>query len=164
MPKDQGQATLAERNAEDEGGGFAGLLGDLTVAVGALTEQMNGHHARKPVIPWEACHPVAPYGALAGTGTFDSPDLLGPHDPYWWDLRRFAAWGFTAGTVAIYKNNTTGQQLGSLAAVGNITWSTQAWLRPRDRVIIVATGITGAVQWELEANEVKTAWIPEYIL
>jgi hypothetical protein len=63
----------------------------------AVTEyhgSSNGHGPRSPVITWDACHPVSPQAALNGSGTFDSADMMGPHDPYWWDLRKFAAWGF----------------------------------------------------------------------
>lgn len=158
------QPTIREHHEDGGDGGFTGLLLELSAAVGSLAEQVKHGGRGKPVIPWEACHPVGPIGALAASGTYDQPDLLGPHDPYWWDLRRFAAWGFTAGSVAIYKNSTSGTQLGSLTAPGNITWSAQELFAPRDRLIVVATSITGAVQFELRAIEVETLWLPEYLL
>lgn len=142
----------------------SGPLAELVLVLGRLADGQAKAAQVRPRIPWDACHPIGPTGALPGSGTVDAPDLLGPHDPYWWDLRRFAAWGFTAGTVNLYKNSTTGTQLGSLAAPGNILWSTQELLAPRDRLIIVATGITGAVQWELRAVEVQSAWLPEYLV
>lgn len=141
---------------------LTGAVAELVLAVGQLGKHAGG--SPRPRIPWESCHPIGPQGALAGSGTVDTPDMLGPHDPYWWDLRRFAAWGFTAGTVNIYKDNVNGIQLGSLAAPGNITWSAQELLAPRDRVIIVASSITGAVQWELRAIEVESRWLPEYLM
>lgn len=141
-----------------------GALAELTAGMGTVSEHVSGKRARKPVIPWEACHPVGPNGALVSSGTFDVPDLMGPHDPYWWDLRKFAAWGFTAGSVAIYKNSAQGEQIGSLAAPGNITWSTQELMAPRDRIIVVATSITGTVQFVTRAIEVETAWLPEYLM
>ena len=146
------------------GGELNGLLAELVLAIGKLGGQLEKPLPR-PRIPWNACHPVGPIGAVtltAGAGTYDAADLLGPHDPYWWDLRRFAAWGFTAGSVVLFKNSTAGTQLGSLSAPGNITWSAQELLAPRDRLIIVASGITGAVQWEVRAWEVESQWLPEY--
>ena len=158
---------LSERNKLAEldpavGGEADGLAAQVGLLVGHLTAQ-----ASKPVrprIPWEACHPVEPQGALAGSGTFDAADLLGPHDPYWWDLRLFAAWGFTAGTVTIFKNAAVGQQIGALSVPGNVTWSAQKLFRPRDRLIIVATGITGNVQFSIEAIEIESRWMPEYLM
>jgi len=146
--------------------GEGGPLAELLLAIGDGTKQAR-RTATHPRVPWEACHPIGPIGALnlaAGAATLDQADLLGPHDPYWWDLRRFAAWGFTAGTVNLFKNSVNGTQLGSLAAAGNITWSTQELLAPRDRLIIVATGITGAVQWEVRDIEVESQWLPEYLM
>lgn len=161
------QPTIREHHEGNGESGFTGLLVELSAAVGSLAEQVKNGNRKRPVIPWEACHPVGPVGAVilsAGAGTFDVPDLLGPHDPYWWDLRRFAAWGFTAGSVSIYKNNSAGNLLGTLAAPGNITWSAQELFAPRDRLIVVATSITGSVQFELRAIEVMTEWLPEYLL
>lgn len=143
--------------------GIGSVLADLSVTVGHIREAVSGDRLRKPVIPWQACHPVGPIAALSGSGTYDQPDMLGPKDPYWWDLRRFAAWGFTAGTVNLYKNGTA-NQLGSLAAPGNITWSLQELMGPRDRLVVVATGITGNVQFEIRAIEIESAWLPEYLV
>jgi hypothetical protein len=148
------------------GGNGNGPLAELALAVGNIPKQAK-HVATHPRVPWSACHPVGPIGALnlaAGAATLDQADLLSPHDPYWWDLRRFAAWGFTAGMVSLFKNAVNGTQLGFLSAPGNITWSTQELLAPRDRLIIVASAITGAVQWEVRAIEVESQWLPEYLM
>ena len=150
-------------------GELTGALAELVLKLGQFTDQAeHAAHARvNPRVPWESCHPIGPIGALtltAGAATLDQPDLLGPHDPYWWDLRRWSAWGFTAGTVNLFKNGATGTQLGSLSSPGNVTWSSQEILAPRDRLVIVAAGITGAVQWEIRGVEVESRWLPEYLM
>jgi hypothetical protein len=163
--------SLNERNKLTElepagSGQLSGVLAELALAVGKMGSQLERPLVR-PRIPWEACHPVGPIGALSASGTFDTPDVLGPHDPYWWDLRRWSAWGFTAGTVTLFKNATPalgGTQIGSLSAPGNVTWSTQELLAPRDRLIITGTGITGNVQFEVRAIEVESRWLPEYLM
>jgi hypothetical protein len=66
--------------------------------------------------------------------------------------------------VTVFKNNTNGLQIAGLTAPGNFTWSTQELLGPRDRLIVVAAGITGVVQFEVVAIEIATAWLPEYLL
>lgn len=147
------------------GGELTSTLAELVLVVGQMGKHAGG--PPRPRVPWESCHPIGPIGAVtlaAGAGTEDHPDVLGPHDPYWWDLRRFAAWGFTAGTVNLFKNNASGTQLGSLTAPGNITWSTQELLAPRDRLIIVAAGIAGNVQYEVRAIEIESPWLPEYLM
>ncbi|SRR6516225_4090223 len=150
-------------------GELTGALAELVLKLGRFTDQAEhaAHAGVNPRVPWESCHPIGPIGALtltAGAATLDQPDLLGPHDPYWWDLRRWSAWGFTAGTVSLFKNGATGTQLGSLSAPGNVTWSSQEILAPRDRLVIVAAGITGAVQWEIRGVEVESRWLPEYLM
>jgi hypothetical protein len=162
---------LSERNKLAEldpavSGELTGTLAELVLAIGKLGGRLDKPLSR-PRIPWEACHPIGPIGALnlsAGAATLDQPDLLGPHDPYWWDLRRWSAWGFTAGTVSLFKNGATATQLGSLSAPGNVTWSAQELLAPRDRLVIVAAGITGSVQWEVRGIEVESVWLPEYLM
>lgn len=159
------EAAVEEYHGNASGTDVMGALAELAVGVGEVGEHVSGKRMRHPVIPWEACRPVGPLGAVGpGTNTVDAADVWGPHDPYWWDLRKFAAWGFTGGSVAIFKNSTLGEQIGSLSAPGNITWSTQELLAPRDHIIIVATGITGNVQFVARAIEVETAWLPEYLM
>lgn len=120
-----------------------------------------------PRIPWAACHPVPIMGVIpltAGAGTLDAADLYAPKDPYWWDVRDLSVWGFTAGTVTVYKNSTSGTVLAVTSVAGDFTWSAQKILGPRDRLIFGATGITGSVQFEGQAIEIETAWLPEYLM
>lgn len=159
-------ATVSERS-DGAGPDFMGALADLTLAVGSLGQQVKNSSAPQPRVPWEACHPVGPLGAVtlsAGAGTFDQPDVMGPHDPYWWDLRKISAWGFTAGSVNFYKNSVQGEQVGFLSGPGNIVWGLSELLAPRDRIIVVASGITGFVSFVVRAIEVETGWLPEYLL
>lgn len=121
----------------------------------------------KPRIPWEACHPVWQTGQIpltAGAGTLVQPNLYGPEMPYWWDLRTISVWGFTAGTVTLYVNFTTGEQLGSTTVPGQFTWGAQEMLSPQDSILFGATGITGVVNVTMRAIEVETAWLPEYLM
>lgn len=155
----------AVADLHDDDQGFAGLVADLTVTLGRVKEALDGQ--ARPRIPWEACHPVGPVGAIqltAGAGVQDLPDVLGPADGWWWDLRRLALWGFTAGSVTVTKNSAVGSQVGFLSGPGNILWSTQEMLPAPDRLVLSATGIVGAVQWELRAIEVATLWVPEYLM
>lgn len=121
----------------------------------------------RPRIPWAACHPVPILGGIlltSGAGTLDQPDMYGPKDPYWWDLRDLAVWGFTAGTVTVYLNSTTGGFIAQTSTPGDFTWSAQKLLAPRDRLIFVAAGVTGSVQFGGQAIEIETAWLPEYLM
>lgn len=165
MPRDdRGHATALEDR--DGGGEVTGLLAEIRLMVGSLRESATA--PRRPRVPWEACHPVpiAPGGILlsAGAGTADLPDSLGPKDPWWWDLRSLAAWGFTAGTVTAFLNDKNGAELAVWNTPGEFTWSSQKMLAPRDRIIFVAASITGTVSLTGQAIEVASPWLPEYLM
>ena len=148
---------------------FGGLLADLTLAIGGLRESVRNGYA-KPRIPWEACHPVWFTGSIpltAGAGTLLNINLYGPELPYWWDVRSVRTWGFTAGTVTVYRNNPgslSGEQFGAAVTPGEFSWSSQTLLGPQDGLVFGATGITGSVFVAGQAIEVAADWLPEYLM
>lgn len=155
-----------------QGSGFAGAIADLTVAVGQISDSLAAG-ARKPVdprIPWDACHPVWQTGSIplvAGAGTLIQSALYGPELPYWWDVRSVRVWGFTAGTVTVYRNNPaslSGEQFGSTSVPGEFTWSAQLLLSPQDSLVFGATGITGSVFMAMQGIEVASGWLAEYLM
>jgi hypothetical protein len=154
----------------DSGGNAALLDADDPGSPGELRQMVTGpdpaRQPRGPKVPWEACHPVPlrPGVITTAAGTIDIPDMLGPHDPYWWDIRRIGAWGFTAGTLTLFLNSALGEQLASWSAPGNFTWGTSLLLAPRDRLIFVGAGLVGNVQITGQAFEIETLWVPEYAL
>ena len=148
----------------DGGPELTGLLAELAVTLGSLKQAVNGDRPRRPVIPWEACHPVPIVADFSANGTIDQPDMYGPKDPYWWDLRSLGVWGFTAGTVTVFLNSTSGQQIASATVPGEFDWSAQRLLGPRDRLIFVVSGLTGVAHFAGQAIEVETSWLPEYLL
>ena len=175
MPRgERGDSVAVSDRGYSGGPEFGGLLADLTVAVGQLRERMAEPGPQKPRIPWPACHPVWFTGQIpltAGAGTLLNVNLYGPELNYWWDLRYVSVWGFTAGTVTIYRNglagSTLGEQLGQTTGVpGQFTWSAQTLLSPQDNLVFGATGINagGVVNVTGQAIEVETAWLPEYLM
>jgi hypothetical protein len=143
-----------------------GILARLDLLLGRM-EQDSQPRETQPRTPWQACHPVPIQGQITisgGAGTLDVPDLYGPHDSFWWDLRQLAVWGFTAGTVTVFRNSASGPQIASTTVPGEFTWSAQHLLGPRDRLIFVASGITGVVNVDGQAIEIETAWLPDYLV
>lgn len=163
-----GESSRSTVAVSDGGMDFGGLLADLTVAVGSLRERMSADV--KPTIPWNACRPVPvaigqPIPITAGAGTLGvTQDIFGPNDPYWWDVRRLAAWGFTAGTITAYLNQVGGEQLAVWTTPGEFTYSAQKLLAPRDGIVWSASGISGTPQVGGQAIEVETAWLPAYLM
>ena len=162
-------AVSEDYHAGENGQGMAGLIADLRLTVGQLAEQMKPKPAT-PKIPFEACHPVWQTGAIplvVGAGTLLQSNLYGPELPYWWDVRSVRVWGFTAGTVTVYRNNPaalSGEQFGSTSVPGEFTWSGQLFLSPQDTLVFGATGVTGSVFMAMQAIEVVSAWLPEYLM
>lgn len=168
MPRDEGsRGHLAV--SENGGGGLdvGGLLAELKLMVGSVADNTAPKPARAPV-PWEAAHPVPILGNIqltAGAGTTDqAANVYGPNDPYYWDIRRLSVWGFTAGTVTAYLNSASGEQLGVAPSAGQFTWSSQVLLAPRDHLVFVAASITGTVTFGGQAIEVKSEWLPAYLM
>ena len=157
--------------AEGSGGAQAerdGILASLHATVGLLAPRLDSIEAKvdagpQASIPWRAIHVVWVPGALSASGTVDYPDMWGPKDGYHRDVRRISAWGFTAGTITIYRNSASGEQLGVFTQTGSYTFSGNAFLGPRDRLIFVAASITGNVQIAMTAVVVESAWWPVYV-
>lgn len=103
---------------------------------------------------------------VSASGVVDFPDQLGPHDGYYWDVGRLSAWGWTAGTVTVYLNDSSGngEPLAVFNAPGQYTWGKkQLPLAPRDRMVVVATGVTGSVFIAGSATEVLAPYWPDYL-
>lgn len=142
------------------------ILGQIHLLLGRLEKREAERHARPPV-PWHACHDVPIIGAVpltAGAGTLNMADRYGPKDGHRWDVRSISFSGFTAGSVAIFKNDVNSAQVGAAPQAGTLTWSGQLILRDRDWLIFVATGITGNVVIDGTAFEVANDWWPAYLL
>lgn len=153
----------ADEIARRMGGAQAAVGGSLEVVLGRVARHLD-RQAREHDEMIQLLNVVPIAGILTATGTLDNPDMLGPKDGYWWDLRRLTLSGFSAGTVALYRNSANGAQLANWTQTGEWTWSAAQWLRPRDRMIFVATGITGAVIVDGDAVEVSTRMLPQYVL
>lgn len=150
--------------AEAPSGQGAELAAQIGITLGHIGDRL-ARIDRHQTFGWEDVHPV-PIGPqnLTASGTVDFPDQLGPRDGYWWDVRRISIWGFTAGTVAVYLNDPNGEQVGAATSAGQLTWGTSLLLGPRDRLIFVASNITGNVRIGGQAFEVKDTALPRYLI
>lgn len=155
--------------ANGAGGLSAQLEATLDVTLGRLADTIDRLTSREDqaVQLWQDLHLVPVWAApiTGAAGTSDLADRLGPKDGYWWDLRRLSAWGFTAGTVTVTLNDANGEQVAVFTSAGQFTWSGNLFLGPRDRLVVVTSGITGGpVQVQGQAVEVGTTMLPQYLL
>lgn len=146
--------------------GTEGWFAEIGAVVGNIHRAVTG--PAMPRVPWEACHPVPITGQVAivsSAGSLQAKDLYGPKTAYWWDLRRLSVYGFTAGTVTVYKNSTSSNPVHTFAAAGVQLWSAAVLMAPEDQLIFVAAGITGGpITIEGQAIEVESAWLPVYLM
>jgi hypothetical protein len=120
---------------------------------------------------WQAVHEVPIQTQfIAGNGTIDVPQVLGPSGGYWWDVTRLTAAGFSAGTVTVYKNAVAdGNQLPSFPQAGVVTFGRRMLLAPKARLVFVTAGITlnagvPGVSVGGDAIQVASWALPDYLL
>jgi hypothetical protein len=79
----------------------------------------------------------------SSSGTLQMADLLSPKAGFYWSLRRLAGWGFTAGTITVYKNAPGGEVLFVFPAAGTYTFGRgELILEPNSQLVFAATGVT----------------------
>ncbi len=101
---------------------------------------------------------------LAGSGTIDQPDALECKTGFHWGIRRLAAVGFTAGTVTVFNSAAGGEVIVPFDQAGVATFGRgEVLLQPGDRLVAVASGITGTVQLTGRADCFETWYLAEYI-
>jgi hypothetical protein len=151
----------------------AEVEGLLSITLGRITATLDrmDQRERAEVQLWQDVHPVPILGQgltglVAANGVIDTQNRMGPNDPFWWDVRRLSCWGFTAGTVNVYLNDATGngELLAPFPQPGQWSWSGQLFLAPRDRLVAIATGVTGSVFLAGQATEVASTMMPRYQL
>src|SRR5215472_14620015 len=155
---------IAQRMRADGLG--AGVAATLEVSLGRVAAALDKQENRRRRLA-QLVTPAPFIGAVpltAGAGTLDQRDRYGPMDGFFWDLRRITVDGFTAGSVAVYVNDTNTPRAANFPQPGDFTWSGQRFLFARDRLIFVATGITGTVQFSGDAINVSMRLYPEYVL
>jgi hypothetical protein len=143
----------------------------LDVAVGKLARQADQQQAESGLlrmlvpVPITAPQLNAQNGLAGGAGTIISPDTLGPHDGFAWDVRRLTAASFTAGTVTAYLNYQADENaLYVWTSAGTYTIGGGVILGDTDALIFVAAGITGVVTVSGQAYNVPTPLLPRYLL
>lgn len=123
---------------------------------------------KRLIVPIQITAPqlnVASGNLVAGAGTLNYPDLLGPHDGFAWDVRRLAAASFTAGTVTAYMDNVADENIiCTWTQAGLFTFGTSVILGDSDQLVFVAAGITGAVTISGQAIQIPTPLLPDYLL
>jgi hypothetical protein len=155
---------------EEQGGPLLDVWAKIGVSLETVGAELTEQRRRQNLL-WDAVHEVpVPTQQIAGNGTIDVPQLLGPSGGYWWDVTRLTAAGFSAGTVTVYKNAVAdGNQLPSFPQAGVVTFGRRMLLGPKERLLFVTAGITlnpGAAGVSVGGDAIQVAsWaLPDYLL
>ena len=104
--------------------------------------------------------------AQTGDGTLDQPDAMMAKTGYTWSLRRLTVYGFTQGSVIVYKNAAGGEPLMPYPVAAVNTFSKgQVMLRPGERLVAVGTGTAEDDTWQLwaDADCFESWYLPYYL-
>ena len=123
---------------------------------------------------------VPPLIPSSGAGVVFSQDQMGPMTGFHWSVRRLAGWGWTAGTVTVYRNAVqtgfgaaaalTGEQLFTFPVAGTYTFGRgEILLEPDDSLYIACSGITlaagaQAVTIQGAADQFESWLLPDYLM
>lgn len=100
-----------------------------------------------------------------GAGTIDDPAQLRCPTGYYMCLRRLSLFGFSAGSATAYLNSPLTEPVAVFAAAGTLNYGKGHILwHPGDRLVVTATGITGAVQLGGAVDLIETHFLYEYLI
>jgi hypothetical protein len=137
-----------------------GALGAMTSALQqeAQWRQRKANAVRQiPLAP-----PQIPLST--GAGVLDIPDVLAAKTGYSWSVRRLAVTGWSAGSVEVFMNSQFGEPVAIFPTPNVLTYAKGALLQhPGDRMVFVATGITGFVQINGSADCFESWYLPHYL-
>jgi hypothetical protein len=96
-----------------------------------------------------------------GNGTLDLATQYGPIRGFMWGVRRITLYGYTAGTVTVFIDNF---EPVAFPSAGTFTFGkSELLLDQGQRLVFVATGITGAVQVFGAADVFPRNMLPIYM-
>lgn len=159
-------------------GDWHGMFTSLHLALHRIAHNLPDPRIRRREASqhvWSVEIDPVPVPIAAGFGVLDVPQFFRPSLGEHWDVHRISATGFTAGSVAAWVNLPSlaaGQAVlaGALAAsfpsAGvNTFGKAHCHLRGgNDRLVFVATGITGSVLVSMSATRVADEYWGEYLL
>ena len=112
--------------------------------------------------------PLTAPQATASPWVIDVPDLLMAKTGYYWDVRRLALTGWSAGSVNVYRNGFAGQGgdlVATFATPGvSVYGKAHIMLHPGDKLVVIGTGITGFVQLVGSVVALESHLLAEYLM
>jgi hypothetical protein len=160
-----------------EPGDWHGMFTGISVGLGRIARNLPDPRRirlEKARAVWSVRVDPTPIQLAAGAGILDLPQTFGPGLGYNWDVHTISATGFTAGTVSGWINvpslaNLAGGPAGALrapfTAAGVLNFGkNQLFLRHGERLVFIASGITGSVLISFDATSLTDEYVGEYLL
>jgi len=160
-----------------EPGDWHAMFTGLHVSLGRIARNLPDPRRirlEKARAVWPVRVDPTPVPLVAGAGFLDLPQMFGPGLGYNWDIHTISATGFTAGTVSAWINlpslaNLAGGPQGALrfaaTSAGFANYGkNQCFLRHGERLVFVATGITGSVLVSVDATSLTDEYVGEYLV
>jgi hypothetical protein len=140
---------MAQAGIEAAAGAEAGGIGvelatRIGVAVGELAGEMRATRERRARLNAMIMPLNIDLQPIPASGTLDQPRLLGPPFGWTWQLDSMGAQGFSAGTIGVFENSTSGIEIFNFTSAGTFFQRHFRYLRGGSRLIFQATGITGS--------------------
>jgi hypothetical protein len=171
QPTDAGTAAigLAFGAGVSAGGGIGEGAADMAAFGAGLTRRL-----RRQAMPFNLPPGLLPANAPIGA-YLDIPPQFGPPNGWFWDITALAAYGFTAGSIAISKNapivTAAGnpyaiEPVGSFTQAGVLTYPQRGMplLDSSERLVFcVTSALTGQAQISGQVIAVPAERIDEYL-
>jgi hypothetical protein len=144
------------------------LMANLNLSIGRMADEVRATRERDAKLA-EGVRPIpgiaVPQITTSG-GTADYPELLSPRSGYWWDVKTVTAATFTGGTVSLYAGGQSDSTLRFVFTTsGTFAFGTgQLLVPPGQRLIFVASSVTGSVTPSLSVIEVASWALPAYLM
>jgi hypothetical protein len=90
--------------------------------------------------------------------------MLGPKLGKWWEIYYVVAYGFSAGTVSVYRNSQLGEELFVFSSAGLWEPSHRYLQGGSDRLVFTSSGLTGSASVTLGAVEIDSAVLGLHLL
>jgi hypothetical protein len=166
-PVDELELEPDGQDDDPDGGILRAVLG-LTASVGRMTDALDREarwrDRQRRVI---RSVPIQPQQITltGGGGTLDVPDAyMLAKTGYTASIRRLACWGFSAGTVNVWLASPAGELVAPFAQAGVATYGRgEQLMQGGERIVFVASGITGIVQVGGKYDLFESWYEPYYI-
>ena len=136
---------------QDDGSGV-GIHVELAAQINGLRSEMETHRTDKYklnrlILPLAIpLQPMTLTGSSPNlTGTLDIPEMFGPRASWQWELDGMGAQGFTTGSVSVYLNSTSAEEIFNFSSAGVFYQRKFRFLNQAQRLVFSASSITGTV-------------------